>query len=579
MIRKFNVLHAIFVFFLFVNSVYAATYFVDVNGSDLGGNGTKAKPWKSIAYGVKYGKAGDLISVNDGVYNESRIIIPAGVSLTSTVQDKTKVTIQPNTSFGTDDPFVDLKSSSVGSSGNQSISHLTFNGVNGSIKARIGIRVQNRSDVRIHHCNIINFNGKIRSHGIRLESTEVVEPCWNWWNYWPADPQSPGTDTNIDALWPDNPIEDIEVDNNTIINCGYRAGLKIPETDAVHPAIYTRHLKDSTIHHNTINTVNSLGPAIHATSAFLWNVDIYNNDMTMAHYLDRGSYIIEVWLLRNGCEIYNNTANAFFSIAYGKETKIHNNHLAMIPHGTSSYPQGAGIEFHGQNEGEVYANYIEGAANAIIFGVTQHTFNDSRTIRNLLIRNNVIYSPHRNGITLIARGGEKASQHSYTVTIDGVNIYNNTIHKIRHQYYQGIRVEEEQGTYGTLIVKNINIKNNIITAALGYAGLARSSIENLNIANNLYYDNGTYYGGGAEYNNFTGVSETNKVLANPDFLGQEVNYSGYKLAEGSPAIDSGIKVGLPFFGSTMDIGAIEFGLGPRENDPLIPPSNLKIGFN
>ena len=52
-------------------------------------------------------------------------------------------------------------------------------------------------------------------------STQLSHSGADWRDYWPADPQAPGTDTNVHALWPLNPIEGFELNNNAFINCGY----------------------------------------------------------------------------------------------------------------------------------------------------------------------------------------------------------------------------------------------------------------------------------------------------------------------------------------------------------------------
>ena len=160
--------------------------------------------------------------------------------------------------------------------------------------------------------------------------------------------------------------------------------------------LYSRfNLKNSAIHHNTVNTLDSWGQPIKGHGcAFLDNVGIYDNNLTMAYYTGESisSYALETWLHRRGCEIYNNTSNGMFSITYGKETKVHDN--TIIVTWASQYQRGPGIEFILQSESEVYNNYIEKAEGyGIDVGLERHSADSGRVLRNVKIYNNIIYHP------------------------------------------------------------------------------------------------------------------------------------------------------------------------------------------
>jgi hypothetical protein len=64
---------AIFAFFIFISSAYAATYYVATNGSDSG-SGSEGAPFRTIAYAVKKMVAGDTTYVRGGTYNEKLIM-------------------------------------------------------------------------------------------------------------------------------------------------------------------------------------------------------------------------------------------------------------------------------------------------------------------------------------------------------------------------------------------------------------------------------------------------------------------------------------------------------------------------
>jgi len=50
----------------FCGSVNAADYYVDINGSNLTGDGSQVDPWKTIEHALTQVSSGDLIKINDG---------------------------------------------------------------------------------------------------------------------------------------------------------------------------------------------------------------------------------------------------------------------------------------------------------------------------------------------------------------------------------------------------------------------------------------------------------------------------------------------------------------------------------
>ncbi|HEX7412351.1 MAG TPA: choice-of-anchor Q domain-containing protein, partial [Bacteroidales bacterium] len=76
---------------------------------------------------------------------------------------------------------------------------------------------------------------------------------------------------------------------------------------------------------------------------------------------------------------------------------------------------------------------------------------------------------------------------------------------------------------------------------------------NLSIENNLFYNNDS--ANRADFGTLTIANKTakNNKIGNPLF----VSSPGFHLKAGSPAIDAGIDVGLPYKGSAPDMGAFE----------------------
>ena len=424
---------------------------------------------------------GEIISINNGNYAEDQLVVPEGVSITSSSQDKSVVRIYPKIGLPASKPFILLSSALPGTQGNQTISYLDIDGIEGTINARAAIKVQNRSNVRIHHCNIHDFTGDRWGYGVYVVSTEVAQTN-SWWNYMPEDLQKPGINTNLDKNWPSNPIENFELDNNIITNCGYRESLS---GGFFYRAVKLFNLKDSSIHHNTINTLKSRNQALGGVVAFLWNVDIYNNTISQAKYTDRSSYSIEVWLTRGGCEFYNNKANQGFSIDCGKETTVSNNTIIFDP--VVKTTGDIGIEFMHQSYGTISGNHIEGSGFAgIDIGLSREHGGKNYTIYDTVIKGNQIYNSNGHGIAVLGIG---ATSSNTTNTVSGVTIAENKVQKNRNGWSL-VKISQANNT-GKGIISNVTINYNNISNGLTYAGETVGKVDNISIYNNSFIGNGT----------------------------------------------------------------------------------------
>jgi hypothetical protein len=360
-----------------------------------------------------------------------------------------------------------------------------------------------------------------------VQSTEI-DTTGNWWEYWPADPQAPGVETNMNALWPRNPVENFELSYSTITNCGCY------DSAAVRPY----NLKNSSIHDSTIDASSSLTKPINGTCAFLDNVDIYNNNFTVGYYTDTSSWAIELWMFRRGCEIYNNVSNGSFSITMGKETKVHDNTIVATV--SNSYKKGAGIEFIGQTEGAVYNNYIENVGGyGIDVGFETHGSGEY-IVRNIEVYNNMIYNPRYESIVICNLGDDRKTYHHI---VENVNVYNNICDDMdsSRTYLGQINIRSQSGVTGKVTTKNISIKQNILVNSSGYAGRTNGVIANLVIDGNLFWHN---------YNNsWSGSTPTNTIVEDPKYLAtgdRPLPY--YELQEDSPmwdAFNSGVAIEPP----------------------------------
>jgi hypothetical protein len=205
----------------------------------------------------------------------------------------------------------------------------------------------------------------------------------------------------------------------------------------------------------------------------------------------------------------------------------------------------------------IRSNYVTGMEKYGIHIYDENKYRHTARITNLLVENNtVIASQSRSGIVISA--GESTN---LGIEIDSVVFRNNiTIDNfedgISIRYYGSVRnidiynnVMYGNGAYGLRIsaydVDEITVKNNI----LSYNGLqmdVSSSLNNLVISHNLYWQPSSIG---------SGVRDDHPVFSDPLFI--NVNECDFHLKPGSPAIDAGVYVGIPYNGSAPDLGAFE----------------------
>jgi hypothetical protein len=498
-----SILFILVVSVVFIGSAYAGTIFVDIGGSDSSGTGISSKPLRTVKEALNRAEFGDKISINNGTYSEGQLIVPEGVSITSTSESSSKVKLQPNVGLDKGVPFLLLSSSTPGSTGNQSISHIEFNGTNESNSASFAIEIVNRDNIRIHHCSFHDFKlpytheadypkslGVIEVKSTQIGRTNGTNRLWS--NYWPADSGPVGDDSTIDALWPANPVKNFELDNNTITNCY---------------AVRPYNIKDSSIHHNTIDNRNSYLWCLQGTAAFLDNVDIHDNKL-LARRSDfpKHSFHVELWVHRGGCQYYNNESNAFYSITVGKGTKVYNNIIDFSPASVEQGQCGYAIEFNLQSHSYVYNNTIKGALVGIVLGIGNNTANaKDYVLENQNVYNNRIYNSARSGIYLKSLGAYLNS--GKTITSD-INIYGNYIDGKSSSSQNGIYICQKNDV-GDAEMSNVNITENIIVNHNGYAGTTFGVISNLIIDSNNFYGNTYNYWKGSDATNtdFSEISE------------------------------------------------------------------------
>ena len=133
--------------------------FVSVCGSDETGDGTQASPWRTPNHAVLHALPGDTVLIGAGTYDiQSPIELPSLVSLEglgdSTVLTSTVLTEEIGGQYAILRLVSDLGEGGAKTDGGQHVSHIRFDGAHTATQA---IEVQNRNNVVIHDCTIVNF--------------------------------------------------------------------------------------------------------------------------------------------------------------------------------------------------------------------------------------------------------------------------------------------------------------------------------------------------------------------------------------------------------------------------------------
>jgi gliding motility-associated-like protein len=496
---------------------YATVFFVSLSGND-GGDGTQANPWRTLKHAVSKvaPNQNHTIRILAGTFVEGGAVnVPAGVHIEGAGTDQTIIKsaasfyYNPETpGFGTDKFLINLSSSSA-LDGNQTLKGFTVDGDGKRLHG--GIYVYNRNNVIIQAVKVqyTNFCGiwlwNVKNSAIK--DVKLLNCSWGS-TAWAAGALNLG---GIDKV----EIAGLNVDEN--------AGYGIKALGASGNKI--SYLK---IHDSRISVIpngkwnNGSAPNI---SIELWSVDLV------------------------GCEIYDCYVDnhislvhdTFFPPAGLKTIRVHHN---VIDIGSRAGGNGYGLELT-VNNAEVDHNYfLKGK-----YGIA----NWAGKCANWDIHHNVFY-----GISNFYPGETLRSQ---TTGFHNVRYYNNTVELV------GTQTANVISSYGGASDR-LEIKNNlIINSNTGYSWFPNkllllengASVSGLQVQNNLHQNLPIGTVAGNYLNNITSDPKIAKAGNRPDKY--------YFPLAGSPLIDAGINIGLPFSGLAPDIGAYEYG------GTATPPAN------
>ncbi len=486
-------------------------------------------PWKSLYKATSaVREEGAVIRLLPGTYLETRqSLLPVGVSIEGSGPDKT---ILKSTLTADWTAMILARSEDEGTLGNQFISHLKMDGQ--SLSTFWAIQVVGRGNFQIHHTTIVDFKDRGVLFLGRTDNTDRAPTRYAQNNQFYAN-----TVLNSSAY---NTANGIYGRCNLCI--GGQEGMLVYENTLVQdqrPDGYNGNvIKFELNGHNR-------------------NLKIYKNIIRKkpfkgSSYGDAGwPFAIELWHSEGGLEIYDNVITGGgidldgisnpLQMPFG--ASVRNN---SIVNETQNDSHEVGI-FLENNVADVIIekNLIDRKTTGIMF-----TPRYGDTIRNIKIRNNLMTNIGRMANGNDGAGITVCSDYTRSTTIEDVFIQNNTIVAgLGIAPWFGVMIQSE----GTKLIDGFILQNNSIQ------GFVASAFRNADsaYANQVIVQNNNFYQNGNSNEPEMG-SPLNSIVSgnlklNPTFVGD----GNFTLQGGSPLIDRGINIGVPFSGPAPDIGYAE----------------------
>lgn len=490
---------------------FATVYYVSTSGNDGAGNGSSGSPWRTLKFAVTKVPAnqGHVIKLSAGTFVESgQFNVPPGVSVEGSGVDQTIIKAASSFYFNPGDPGFAIDRFLMGlistsqTSGNQSLKNFTVDGdgkrLHGGIyvKFRNNVTVENVKVQYTNFCGIWMWDTKNSS----LKDVKLVNCSWGSTGWASGALQL----ANLDGMTIDN----LNVDENT----GY--GIKALGSGG-----------------NKISNMKVFDSRISVNPAGKWNNGSAPN------------IAFELWeVLLTNCEIYNTYMDNHLSLVNlpttptgGRSIRVHHNTFDLK---SRAGGHGYGIELT-INDAEIDHNWFNGGSYAIA--------NWSPTVcSNWLI--------HHNTVNSLNSGWPGTVLRSQVSGLHNVKFYNNTIQLSGTTTINVIGLHAGKSD-------NVEIKNNLfIDANTSYSYWPNplifmeggATMSGLRVTHNLFQK--------MPVGNISGGSYSNNLTIDPQITKSGVLPAPYFVPKtGSPLINAGTNVGLPFQGSAPDIGAYETG--------------------
>lgn len=532
-------------------TIQAQTTYYTGGGSDVSGNGSIANPWATLKHATDtIIQSGNTIYVNVGTYTETaQSALAVGVNITGA--GATSIILSHIATAYT--PTILLHSTAEGTNGNQSISYIKMDG--DALTADWAIEIDARSNVKIHHCEFVNFLNR----GVIFNGKVSM-----------SDPVSPTT-------WSSGN----EFHDNIVTNCASMVGatgwgcLGIGGQSGM--CVYGNMI---------VQNVRADGangyPIKYHNNGYNKALKIYNNTLTAAPWPTASfNFSIEFHHEQGGIEVYNNRISGPIDVsyvtkgAYSFGIDIHNN---IIGWDSTPATQEMGIILEGDTDGIIIRNnLIKNVSDGIYISVTyMNIFNDV----------SIYYNVFQELYTTAATGSYK----TWGIHFNGSPIAGSTGHSFyvyNNTFKAKVRTTGNYVMHGIMLpwvptFSDCKIKNNIILNFYdAIAGTVNNTFDLLEIKNNIMYGNGgsndPVWSNGFNPSNYTlaGTIKSDPLLTST---------IDYHLKSTSPAKDAGLNVGLTkdYLGhsvpqnSLYDIGAYEYGSWILKSGGKIMMSGDKI---
>jgi hypothetical protein len=489
-------------------SLKALNFYVSPDGNDATGDGSKTLPWKTIAFALRNIPSGtdQTLRLSTGTFIESTFLhVPPFINIEGENQELTIIQPAPHLYYNPTTPGLSAEKflfilNSDHTSGKQSLKNFTIDGAGRKLHG--GIYINNRDNILVDNIKIQNVNfcaiWLLNSKGSSIKNTTLLNSAWAS-NDWCSGALQLANLTDTDIY-------------NLHINEDRGYGIKALGTES------PISLSNVKIHDSRIS-VNPTG---------IWNNGAAPN------------ISIELWSANlTACEIYNcyvdnhiSLVKADFTPPKGKQTiRVHHNTIDL---GSRAKGQGYGLELS-VNEVEVDHNVFLGGQYGIV--------NWSDAVKSWSIHHNIFYGLKNDYPSEVLRS-QKSGLHN-------VKFYNNTVE------FAGKHTVNLIGLYGGAS-KDVEVKNNLVinsnTAYSHYpnkvAFIENAAIDGLVVERNLFFN--------IDPSGLEGYTKNN-LLLDPKVKKVGTRHTQYyQPTKGSPLIDAGIDVKLPYKGSAPDIGAHEY---------------------
>ena len=510
----------------------ANIYYVSISGSD-NGDGSQGNPWRTLRAAVSKVPAsqGHTIRLSGGIFVESGSFnVPPGVSIEGAGIDQTIIKAASSFYFNPGDPgfaldkFLMTLNSAGFSEGNQTIKNFTIDGDGKRLHG--GIYVKNRNRIAIENVKVkeTNFCGiwiwDVKNSTLR--QINLVNCSWGSTGWASGALQL----AHLESV----EISGLNIDENT----GY--GIKALSSGG--NKITRMKLHDSRISVNPVgkwNNGSAPNIAFELWEVYLTDCEIYNT------YMDNHLSLVNVQTPPTG----------------GRSIRVHHNTFDLLERAGG---HGYAIELS-INDAEIDNNWIKGGSYGIAHWSPAYCAN---------------WSIHHNTFHSLSSGYPGDIVRAQVSGLHNVKFYNNTVELMGSATINVIGLHAGSSS-------NIDLKNNlIINSNTSYAWFPNqlvflekgASVSGLNVGNNLLDKlplgsvAGTY---------------TNNLQLNCKITQSGARPNPYYLPiGGSPLVDAGVNVGLPYQGSAPDIGAYEFksAQAPTNQLPAIsitaPANNSKF---